>query len=235
MLCETMHDVTLPKDLLERLVARRGRVRVFDQLTPRSTALLVIDMQNTFVDPSGFAYVPNAAGIVPNINRLAAALRQAGGLVVWVRVTLTSDGRSAWDTYFKNFVSEGQGEVRRAELMPGHEGHAFWADLEIDDSDLISDKDRFSAFIQGASNLEDELRARSIDTVLITGTLTNVCCESTARDAMMRDFRVFMIGDANAARTDADHLAGLRTIVQVFGDVVDTDEAIELIHSVPAD
>ena len=87
-----------------------------------------------------------------------------------------------------------------------------------------------SAFIQGASPLEDRLRQASIDTVLITGTLTNCCCESTARDAMMRDFRTLMVHDANAARTDEDHVAGLRTFVQVFGDVIDTDRAIALLQ-----
>ena len=68
------------------------------------------------------------------------------------------------------------------------------------------------------------------DTLLVTGTLTNVCCESTARDAMMRDFKTVMISDANAARSLADHLAGLRTFVQVFGDVRSTKEVVALLE-----
>lgn len=230
-----MHDVTLPPELLDQLESRRGRRRVFGSVQPRATALLVVDMQNSFVAADGFAYVATAAGIVPNINRLARALRGGGGWVVWIRTSLAPDGRSAWDTYFNHFVPTADAELRRAALSPGHEGHAFWPGLDIQDGDLISDKDRFSALIQGSSTLEAELRTRGVDTLLVTGTLTNVCCESTARDAMMLDFRTFMIADANAARTDADHLAGLRTFVQVFGDVIDTDDAIGLIRSAAQD
>jgi len=226
-----MHKVTLPTELLDQLAERRGRLRVFDRIDPRSTALLVIDMQNTFVHPDGFAYVETAAGIVPNINRLADALREAGGTVIWVRVSLAESGRGAWEMYFQNFSPPGTAEERRRSLCSGHEGHAFWHALDIRAEDLIVDKDRFSAFIQDASDLEQRLRDRYLDTLLITGTLTNCCCESTARDAMMRDFRTLMISDGNAARTDEDHIAGLRTFVQVFGDVVDTDEAIDLIKA----
>jgi ureidoacrylate peracid hydrolase len=224
-----MHDVDLPADLLEQLTARRGRLHVFDHLDPKSTALLVVDMQNAFVHPKGFAHVEKAEGIVPNINRLAAALRDAGGTVIWIRVSVADSGRGAWAMYFDHFTPEDERENWRAQLMPGHFSHEFCAGLDIRAADWIVDKDRFSAFIQDASPLEERLRDASIDTVLVTGTLTNCCCESTARDAMMRDFRTLMIADANAAKTDADHIAGLRTFVQVFGDVISTDEALVLI------
>ncbi len=224
-----MHKVSLPDEFLEELATRRGKRRVFEQITPSRTSLIVVDMQNFFVAEDGYSFVPAARHIVPNINRLAEALRGAGGLVTWIRTTLETEGRSAWHTYFDNFVPAGLTEARRAGLMPGDRLHAFWPALDIRDNDLIVDKDRFSAFIGGASHLEETLHERGVDTVLIAGTLTNVCCESTARDAMMRDFKVLMISDGNAARTDEDHLAGLRTFVQVFGDVVSTDEAIELI------
>jgi ureidoacrylate peracid hydrolase len=229
-----MHRVELPADLLQRLEARRGRLRVFDRLEPRSTALLVIDMQNAFVHPDGFACVETAAGIVPNINRLAGAVRDAGGAVAWVRVSLTAAGRGAWNMYFENFTPAAHRDEWRAQLTPGHPQHEFWPALDIDAADWIVDKDRFSAFVEGASDLEARLRRQDIDTLLVTGTLTNICCESTARDAMMRDFRTLMIADANAARTDEDHLAGLRTFVQVFGDVVATDEALRLIEAGPS-
>lgn len=225
-----MHDVELPAELLEQLKARRGRLHVFDQLDPARTALLVIDMQNAFVHPQGFAHVEKAAGIVPNINRLAGALRSAGGTVIWIRVSLTDSGRGAWAMYFDHFTPAAERKDWHAQLTAGHFSHEFCAGLDIQPADWIVDKDRFSAFIQDASPLESRLRQASIDTVLVTGTLTNCCCESTARDAMMRDFRTLMIADANAAKTDEDHIAGLRTFVQVFGDVVTTDETIRLIQ-----
>lgn len=225
-----MHDATLPPELLTQLEARRGRLRVFDSLAPRRSALLVVDMQNAFVHSDGFAYVPAAAGIVDNINRLAGALREAGGTVIWIRTTLSPSGRGAWSHYIDNFCPPGTGSERRAELSPGHPSHEFWPGLEIANADLVVEKDRFSALAAGASDLQARLVERDIDTLLVAGTLTNVCCESTARDAMMLDFRVLMVEDANAARSDEDHVAGLRTFVQVFGDVVKTSEAISMIR-----
>ena len=223
-------ETGLPQALLDELAARRGRRHVYAEIVPRKTALVVVDMQNFFVAEDGYSYVADAAGIVPAINSLARAVRQAGGHVVWVRTTLAVDGRGAWDLYFRNFTPDGQSEERREALMAGHPLHEFWPELDIGREDLIIDKDRFSAFIEGASGLERELRVREIDTVLVTGTLTNVCCESTARDAMMRDFKAVMIADANAARSPEDQLAGLRTFVQVFGDVRSTKEVIALLE-----
>jgi ureidoacrylate peracid hydrolase len=88
------------------------------------------------------------------------------------------------------------------------------------------EKNRFSAFIQGSSDLAQVLRSRGLDTVLITGTVTNVCCESTARDAMMLNFRTIMISDGNAAVTDEDHNASLCAFYLTFGDVMSTDAVI---------
>mgnify|MGYP001002317128 CR=1 FL=1 len=90
-------------------------------------------------------------------------------------------------------------------------------------------KTRFSAFLPGTCELPNVLRARGIDTVVITGTLTNVCCESSARDAMMSGFRVIMVADANATRTDAEHMASLVAIHQVFGDVRTTADVTALL------
>src|SRR5262249_10770792 len=81
---------------------------------------------------------------------------------------------------------------------------------------------RFSAFVQGSSDLPERLRAQGYDTVLITGTVTNVCCESSARDAMMLNFKTIMVSDGNAARTDAEHNATLARFYSVLGDVMDT-------------
>jgi ureidoacrylate peracid hydrolase len=91
------------------------------------------------------------------------------------------------------------------------------------------EKDRFSAFIQGSSDLADVLRAHGLDTLLITRTVTNVCCESTARDAMMLNFRTVMVTDGNAAVTDEDHNASLAAFYLTFGDIMSTDKLIGLL------
>jgi ureidoacrylate peracid hydrolase len=223
-----MHKVGLPEEIRQRIRERRGRQHVFDRLDPRRAALIVVDMQNHFVD-----LIPTCRGIVPNINRIAQALRAAGGTVAWIQATHTDTGRSAWPMFFEHFVGAEVAANIRRKLAPGAEGHALFAELDVQDEDLIVPKDRFSALIQGASNLEAELRARGIDSVIITGTNTNVCCESTARDAMMLDFKTFMVEDANAAFSDAEHVAGLTTVAQVFADVLSTDEMLALIAARP--
>jgi ureidoacrylate peracid hydrolase len=74
------------------------------------------------------------------------------------------------------------------------------------------------------------LRARDIDTVIVTGAVTNVCCEATARDAMMLNYKTVLVSDANAARTDEDHNASLSAVLRVFGAVHSTDEVVGLLQ-----
>ena len=111
--------------------------------------------------------------------------------------------------------------------MAGAEGHPLWPELDVHDQDLQVAKNRFSAFLPGASDIEVQLRGRGIDTVAITGTLTNVCCESSARDAMMRNFHVIMLADGNATYTDAIHNASLTSMSIAFADIMTTEEVIE--------
>jgi ureidoacrylate peracid hydrolase len=86
----------------------------------------------------------------------------------------------------------------------------------------------------GSSDLDAELKSRGIDTVLITGTATNVCCETTARDAMVRDYRVIMLSDGNATWTDEEHAATLNNFLLFFGDVMATNDAIARLVPVAA-
>ena len=118
---------------------------------------------------------------------------------------------------------------QRASSADGSHGHAIWPDLEVGNGDIVVNKNRYSAFLPGASKLGEILKNRDIDTVIITGTLTNVCCESSARDAMMLDFKTIMVSDGNACLWDQEHLAALSTHIQVFGDVYLTDELVDLL------
>ncbi|SRR6266852_3295160 len=87
-------------------------------------------------------------------------------------------------------------------------------------------KRRLSAFIQGSSDIALFLRSRGIDTVLIGGTATNVCCDVSARDAMMLNFKVIMVPDVLATWTDAEHNATLANFYSIFGDVQTCDEVL---------
>ena len=218
-----MHKVTIPQAVVDRVMARHGREHVYADLVPGKTALVVVDMQNAFMLPGvAHALCPMAEKIVPNINRLAQAVRMTGGTVIWIKTTFKDDALKNWSTYFE-MVKPEQGARRVAALTAGNKGHELWAALDVRADDLIVEKNRFSAFIQGSSNLAEVLRERGLDTVLITGTVTNVCCESTARDAMMLNFKTIMVTDGNAAVTDEDHNASLCAFYLTFGDVMPTD------------
>jgi ureidoacrylate peracid hydrolase len=221
-----MHPFSVPQSVIDRVIARRGREHVNENLDPAKTALIVVDMQNAFMLPGvAHALCLMAEQIVPNINRLARAVRESGGTVVWIKTTFKQDALKNWSTYFE-MVTPQQGAKRIAALTAGSKGHELWAALDVWPADLIVEKTRFSAFIQGSSDLAEVLRDRGIGTVLITGTVTNVCCESTARDAMMLNFKTIMVTDGNAAVTDEDHSASLYAFYLTFGDIMSTEMLI---------
>lgn len=226
-----MHNVYLPQNIIDRLIMKRGKVEIFDRLDPARTALVVIDMQNAFVAQGAALEVPVARAIVPNINQLAAASREAGAAVIWVRITLAQSGPNAFAVYYGNFFSPDKVARHQSALAEGSESNALYPDLKVEPEDTILDKNRFSAMIGDSSELETSLRARGIDTVIITGTLSNICCEATARDAMMLGFKVVFVSDANAALSDDEHLASMVTIAQGFGDVRTTEETIAILQA----
>ena len=218
-----MHTLSIPQSVIDRVVARNGREHVYEDLDPAKTALVVVDMQNAFM-LAGVAHAlcPMAEKIVPNVNRLAEAVRATGGAVVWIKTTFTNDAQRSWSTYFEMVTPQLRAQ-RITALTADSKGHELWATLDVRPDDLVVEKDRFSAFIQGSSNLADVLRDRGVDTILVTGTVTNVCCESTARDAMMLNFKTVMVTDGNAAMTDEDHNASLCAFYLTFGDIMSTD------------
>jgi ureidoacrylate peracid hydrolase len=218
------HPTDLPADIAERLMRRRGKLHLFDALESRRTALVVIDMQRSFVLPEAASAVPAARAIVPAINRLAAALRAAGGCVAWVQATYTRSGPGYWPLFFDYMVTPALSAQILEGLVEGAPGHALWHELDVQAGDLRVKKNRYSAFFPGASDLPAKLRDRGVDTVVIAGTMTNVCCEASARDAMMDGFKTLLASDANAARSDAEHVASLASVAQFFGDVRRVDE-----------
>jgi ureidoacrylate peracid hydrolase len=224
-----MNGVTLPQSVIDRVVARRGMEHIFATLDPVRTALVVVDMQNAFMDEAvGHAVCPAARDIVPNVNRLAASVRGAGGRVFWIKTTFDESCERDWSV-MQDMATPAGRQRRAAALSEGTPGHALWPALEIQPQDAIVEKFRFSAFMPGASDLPDQLRTEGFDTVLITGTVTNVCCESSARDAMMSNFRVVMVSDGNAAMTPEEHDASLAALYLIFTDLMDTDMLIGLL------
>jgi ureidoacrylate peracid hydrolase len=117
-------------------------------------------------------------------------------------------------------------KLRLDHLDEASEGFALYPQLEALPTDLQVKKTTYSAFTPDPTAMHAALRRRGVESVLITGTATNVCCESTARDAMMHDYRVVMVSDGNASNTDEEHANSLNNFHLFFGDVLTTDEVI---------
>ena len=218
-------EILIRKEIIDRVMARRGRLHLFDALEASKTALLVIDMQNAFVAPGAPVEVPAARAIVPAINRLARELRKRGAAVIWVLHQNSGDG-SDWEPFFGVFVRpEARAKAAQA-LSAGNEMQKPWAKLDVSPADTRVSKNRYSALIGRSSDLHEILKRKGIDTVLIAGTKTNVCCECTARDAMMLDYKVVMLSDCTAALSDDEHRATLENVIQQFGDVMTADEVL---------
>lgn len=215
-----LHNWLIEQREYERQEQRRGRRHAYESVVARRAALIVVDMVPFFVEESGYC-----RGILPNIIRLADALRTAGGTVAWVVPSSDQPHPDLTREFFGDEIAE----VFRASGGAGPISGKVWAGLSPEAEDLYFEKSAYSAFFPGSSDLPDVLRARGIDTVLITGTLTNICCESSARDAYASGFRVVFVADATAATRDQDHNATLHNIYRSFGDVRPTDEAIALL------
>src|SRR5215469_163097 len=158
-------------------------------MVPSRTALINVDLQRCFVEGSPLAS-PGGPAVVERVNPLARACRQAGVTVVHTRVSVKPDRSNAGlmtelvPGFIIDLLTEGSAS---AEL---HDA------LEVDPADIILGKPRYGAF--HGTDLEQILRSRGLDTVIITGIATNICCETTAREAAQHDFRVFFVSDGTA-------------------------------------
>ena len=184
-------------------------------------------------------YVPAAKEALPTIRDIAKDCRDRGILVVWVvRAPYRNDGLDVAQEqdFFHNLVGNPAG------YSEGGWGLELHPDLESKPEDLTVQKTRYSAFISGSSNLDRILRYHGRDTVIVTGVATNVCCGTTARDAMMLDYKVIFISDANAAFGEVAeggygpgmvHEAELITLRSCFAMVCTTKELMESVNEFP--
>lgn len=213
--------MALSPELVRQATYRRDGLAVFGPPDLPRTALLAINLQNAWLArgaPFRAFHADEGPALMAGIPAAAARVRAAGGLVVWLRTTTGAPGTPGyWSTYFDHFVGPDKRATAVSVLTPGNEGHAFFPAFAPAVGDLVIDKPRFDAFLR--TDLETILRDRGIRDVIVTGLATNICCESTARAAMMRDFRTWMPHDLVAAPTADGHAAGLRSVMQAFADV----------------
>lgn len=192
-------------------------------LNREKAALLVIDMQNDFVAEGGVMEVRAAREqALPHIKRLIAACRPLSIPVFYTVHVLRDDfDVSPLETAYNP-------KLRTAGMRAGTPGIEVYPEIAPEPGDIVIEKHRYDAF--HGTNLETLLRnirgPHVVDTVIITGTVTNICCESTARTAFMRDFKVAFVSDACGGLDDASHQATLNIIGLAFGRVMTTDEVI---------
>jgi ureidoacrylate peracid hydrolase len=183
---------------------------------PSRTALVNVDMQRRFVERAELG-----AQVLATINGLTAAAREAGMLVIHTRHVLRPDGSNM------GLLAE-LPPIRDGELNEGTESAALHPDLVLDDRDLIVDKPRFGAFY--GTDLEVILRSQSLDSIIITGISTPICCDTTAREAHARDIRAFLVADATAT-TGPDSAECQRVTLEIvdgmFAKVVTVKDVVE--------
>jgi len=219
-----MAKYSISEKVAAATVEDRGRPHPWPNIPADRAALVVIDMQDYFMAPTSQAEAATARDIVPSINRLANALRERGGRVIWVQTT-TRDTRLSWSVRHELLTPE-RAEIRLKAMELGAKGFELWPSLDIHAEDTRIIKTLYSAFVQGSSDLTTRLRKDGIEYVLIAGTYTNVCCQTSAQDAMMLNFRTIMVSDCNAGSSPEAHAAALDNFFEFFGDVLDTDEVI---------
>lgn len=215
--------------LIERAKSKRGgQLNAYMTLIPQQTALVVVDMQDYFLVEGMPSCVAGGTEIIPDINRLADAVRTTGGRVIWIQTEAPADPAD-WSNRAEATSASGWASRKRLLARDGA-GFPIHKNCDVRDDDDIAIKYRYSGFLPYTSELETLLKGYGVDTVLITGVATSTCCESTARDASMLDYRTIMISDGNWDVPEM-HAHTLGKFLTTFGDVQTTDQVIEKLHA----
>jgi biuret amidohydrolase len=192
-------------------------------VNPRKLALVNVDLQNVFVEGTPIS-PSDGPEVVARVNKLAAACRKAGVLVIHTAHVTRPDGSNV------GVMGELIPPVGEGMSAKGSFTAAFHKDLRIEPTDIVLEKPRYGAF--HGTDLELILRSRGIDSVIITGIAANVCAETTAREATVRDFRVFFLSDAtstvdiNGVSRDELVRATCAVLGMAFAQVLTVDQMI---------
>ncbi len=205
------HPSGIPEAVLNKVIPRRGRMHAYPTLNPASTALVVIDLDTGSVT---HGITEEIRSFVPQVNVLAGTLREHGGTVAWVTTPIakaTKGMRALYGDAFTDMIEE--------ESVESGTAHTVWHELDALPNDIYATKRGASAFFPGRSNLHEQLQKRGITSLLIAGLVTNVCCESSARDACELEYEVTMVSDCLWGHKEGQHEATLATFYRNFGDV----------------
>jgi len=182
--------------------------------SPESSVLLILDMQNFFLDETSHAFVPSSKAIIPNIRKILDVYRESNYPVIFTRHALKKDEKPGiMGEWWNDVVREDNKYSEIADVLK-----------PLKDERVIR-KNRYSAFHN--SGLKNFLRSRNLESVVITGVMTDLCCETTARDAFMNDFLVYFVADATAAVNEELHVSSLKTLSHGFAVPLLTKDIIK--------
>jgi len=213
------HPSGIPEKIVRKVVARRGRLHAFENIDAGRTALVVIDLDTATVDASDEWQL-----LIRRVNELAAVVRGSGGVVAWVMSHMP-----VMPKHFAAILGLDLATKYFNDGQPNGAGTKLWPELHTTAPDVVAIKSGASAFFPGKCNLKEQLDPLGIDTLLIAGAVTNICCESSARDAAELDYKVIMVSDALSGHAHGLHEATLATFYRIFGDVRLSSEIIELL------
>ncbi|MFM0092052.1 cysteine hydrolase [Paraburkholderia sediminicola] len=224
-----MHAIQITPEVLKRTIANRGGEWAFEIIDPSKTCHVIIDLQYGFMEKGAPLEVPMAREIVSNVNEISRTLRAAGGMIAYTRWTYRKDEPNVWSNWYHTGMEERSSKAIKDAFVPWSQNHALWQELDVAPEDVIVDKTRFSAFTPGTCDLKRLLEQRGIDTVIVSGTLTNSCCESTARDACQLNYKTIFVADATATFIDFEHNATLNSLSPAYADIMCTEKVCSVI------
>ncbi|HET6746811.1 MAG TPA: cysteine hydrolase [Candidatus Saccharimonadales bacterium] len=213
------HPSGIDQKIVDKVVSRRERLYAFPVLNLSKTALVVIDLDMG----TGRDDEVQVASISENINSLASALRSSGGRMAWV----TTPMEKATDN-FRAVFGDAFADLHEANGKSG-KSDTIWPELEYRTDDIRVTKRGHSAFFPGKSDLHQRLQAEGVESILIVGAVTNVCCEASARDAAELQYKVTLISDALIGWSEEQSQATFATFFRCYGDVRPSVEMVQLI------
>jgi len=181
---------------------------------PSRAALLVIDLQNFFAHKDGRAYLSASNAVVPNIKKLIGSFNSKKmPVIATIHCHSSQNNLGVFGKFYNDYIKQGE-----------------WDSLLIDeiknDVPKIIQKDRYDAFWR--TELDAELKKLNVDQIVITGCMTHLCCETTARSAFVRDYEVYFVADGTFTKNETLHTGTLNNVADGFGIVTSTQEVIEL-------
>lgn len=200
---------TASEEMREEAVPRgQKRAREF---RPDRAALLILDMQDYFLQPDSHAFVPSAPAILPGLNALKSSFVSRGSPVVFTQHLNTPENAGSLNTWWRDLITE------------SHPLRGISSSLNTEGGEILV-KNQYDAFYQ--TELEGYLGEQNVEQIVISGVMTHLCCETTARSGFIRGYDVFFLVDGTAAYHRSYHLATLRNLGHGFATLVTTEEIL---------